>query len=77
MAWWLWALLSMMLAAGSVFAAVLCLSAGTALGHDYHSLSPRQRFMGKAVYRLAMLAVPLLALAGLGAAWLALRPWLA
>lgn len=77
MAWWLWALVCVLLGGASVMAAMLSLSAGTALGHDYHTMTERQRWMGKALYRLSLLAVPVLAAAGLAAAWMAVRSWLA
>lgn len=74
MAWWVWLLLGLLFAGASGFSAMLSLSAGTAFGTDYHALSPRQRVMGRLLYRLALLAALLFALAGVAAVVLGVRP---
>jgi hypothetical protein len=74
MAWWLWLLLALCCAGASGLSAMLSLSAGTAFGTDYHALSPRQRVMGRLLYRLALLAALAFALAGVAAVAFGLRP---
>jgi hypothetical protein len=65
--WWMYLLAAAVVAGGSAFFAMLGLSAGTAYGTDYHTLTPRQRAMAR------MLGVGSLAAALLcGAAALAL-----
>lgn len=64
MAWWLWAIVTVVVVGGSGMFAMLSLSATTAYGSHYHSLSPRQRWMGRLLYRGALLAA--IACAGLG-----------
>jgi hypothetical protein len=70
MAWWIWFLASLVLAAASAFFAMLSLSAGTAYGTDYHNLTPRQRVMARVLYLGALVLALVCGLAGLGlAAW--------
>ena len=74
---WLWLALAVVCAGGSVFFAALGVSAGTAYGSNYHSLSVRQRWMGATLYRGSLLmAVGSAAMAAL-ALLLAIRQWLA
>lgn len=65
MAWWVWLIASVMLAMASAFCAMLSLSAGTAYGTEYHTLSPRQRVMARVLYLGALLAAIVCGLAGL------------
>lgn len=74
MPWWGWLLLALVLAGASAFCAMLSLSAGTAYGSHYHSLTPRQRVMGRWLYRGAMLAALLCGAGGLWSLVLAARP---
>ena len=53
---WLWLALAVLAGGGSVFFAALCVSAGTAYGSHYHSLSRRQRWMGATLYRGSIVA---------------------
>ena len=70
MAWWVWLIASVLLAMASAFCAMLSLSAGTAYGTDYHTLSPRQRVMARVLYLGALVAAIFCGLAGLAlAAW--------
>ncbi|HMB58057.1 MAG TPA: hypothetical protein VKM35_12725 [Arenimonas sp.] len=77
MTWWLWLILAVMLAMGSVFFAFLCLSSTSAYGANYHSLTPRQRFMGKSLYIGSLIAAVACGVAGCAAVFLAIRPLLA
>ena len=74
---WLWLALAILASGGAVFFAALGVSAGSAYGANYHSLTTRQRWMGATLYRgsLAM-AVASAAMAAL-ALLLAVRQWLA
>ena len=65
MVWWVWLIASVMLAMASAFCAMLSLSAGTAYGTEYHTLSPRQRVMARVLYLGALLAAIVCGLAGL------------
>jgi hypothetical protein len=46
----MWLIAGMLLAGMTAFFAFLSLSAGSAYGANYHSLSPRQRVMGRLLY---------------------------
>lgn len=63
--WWLLLLAGAVLGAGSAFCAMLSLSAGTAYGTDYHTLSTRQRAMAKVLGFGALAASLLSGVAGL------------
>lgn len=69
-AWWMFVLAGLALGAASAFFAMLGLSAGTAYGTDYHTLSTRQRAMAR-VLGIGSLAAALLC----GLAGLALLAW--
>lgn len=70
MSWWIWLIVSVLMAMASAFFAMLSLSAGTAYGTDYHTLSPRQRVMARVLYLGALVAAIVCGLAGLLlAAW--------
>jgi hypothetical protein len=74
---WLWLALAIVAGGGCVFFAMLGISAGTAYGTNYHTLSERQRWMGATLYRGSLvLSVASAAMAAL-AAVLAIRQWLA
>ncbi len=77
MTWWMGLATAAVLAAGCAFFAMLGLSAGTAYGRNYHSLSHVQRVMARALF----LGSTLLAIAAglLGAGFLAwvIKQWLA
>ena len=74
---WLWLALAVVAGGGAMFFAALGVSAGTAYGANYHSLSARQRWMGATLYRGSLLmSVGSAAMAAL-AAVLAVRQWLA
>ena len=74
---WLWLALAVVAGGGSVFFAALGVSAGSAYGANYHSLTVRQRWMGATLYRGALvMAVGSAAMAAL-AVLLAVRQWLA
>lgn len=47
LSWWMYVLAGLVLGAAGAFFAMLGLSAGTAYGTDYHTLSARQRLMAK------------------------------
>ena len=73
---WIWLALGVLAAMAAVFFAVLGVSAGSAYGANYHSLSTRQRWMGATLYRGSVLmALGSGALAALAVA-LAMRQWL-
>ena len=77
--WWMYLLAGVVLGGGSAFFAMLGLSAGTAYGTEYHTLTARQRTMARmlgvgslaAALLCGAAALALLA-AGLRAAWLLL-----
>ena len=72
MSWWMWLLASALLGMASAFFAMLSLSAGTAYGTNYHTLSRPQRVMARVLYLGALLAAIVCGLAGLAlAAWTA------
>lgn len=55
MTWWMWALLALVMATAGAGSAFLGLSAGTAFGTDYYTLTPRQRWMARWLTRTALL----------------------
>ena len=70
MAWWMWLIISVSLGMASAFFAMLSLSAGTAYGTDYHTLSPQQRVMARMLYLGSLAAAISFGLAGLAlASW--------
>lgn len=72
MTWWMWLLAAALLGMASAFFAMLSLSAGTAYGTNYHTLSRPQRVMARALYLGALLAAIVCGFAGLAlAAWAA------
>lgn len=72
MTWWMWLIASLLLAMGSAFFAMLSVSAGTAYGSNYHTLSQAQRVMARTLYLGALVAAIACGLAGLAlAAWTA------
>jgi hypothetical protein len=74
---WLWLALAVLGGGASVFFAALGVSAGSAYGANYHSLTDRQRWMGATLYRGSLvLSVGSAAMAAL-ALLLAVRQWLA
>jgi hypothetical protein len=74
---WLWLALGIVAGGGAVFFAALGVSAGSAYGANYHSLTTRQRWMGATLYRGSLaLAIVSAAMAAL-ALLLAVRQWLA
>jgi len=74
---WLWLALAVLAGMAAGFFAMLGVSAGTAYGANYHSLSARQRWMGATLYRGSVLAaIGSGALAAL-AITLAVRQWIA
>ena len=77
MTWWMWLIASMLSGMASAFFAMLSLSAGTAYGTDYHTLSPPQRVMARALYLGALIAAIICGIAGLGLAGWAVKQLLA
>jgi len=75
--WWLWLIAGVLLAGMAAVLAFLSLSAGTAYGANYHSLSPRQRTMGRLLYLGSLLASLACGAGGLIAVFLAGRLLLA
>jgi uncharacterized membrane protein len=70
MSWWMWLIAAVLLAMASAFCAMLSLSAGTAYGTEYHTLSQRQRVMARMLYLGALLAAIFCGLLALAlAAW--------
>ena len=65
MSWWLFLLAGGLLGGASAFCAMLSLSAGTAYGTDYHTLSRRQRSMAKLLGFGSLAASLVCGLAGL------------
>ena len=65
LAWWMLVLAGLALGAASAFFAMLGLSAGTAYGTDYHTLSARQRAMARMLGFGSLAAALLCGLAGL------------
>lgn len=66
MIWWVWLAGSVLLGMASAVFAMVSLSASTAYGTEYHSMSPAQRVMARMLYLGALaaaLACGLLALA--------------
>ena len=70
MSWWVWLIAALVLGMASAFCAMLSLSAGTAYGTDYHTLTARQRVMARILALGALLAAIACGLSGLAlAAW--------
>ena len=69
MTWWLWALLAAVMAMAAAGFAFVALSAGTAFGTDYHTLTPRQRTMARWLTRASLLAALFCGLLGVLSAW--------
>jgi hypothetical protein len=76
MTWWMWALLAAVMAMAGVGFAFLALSAGTAFGTDYHTLTPRQRWMARWLARAALFAALLCGCVGLLSSLRAVAPLL-
>ena len=74
---WLWLALAVLAGGGSAFFAFLGVSAGTAYGANFHSLSARQKWMGATLYRGSLVAALGLAAVSVLALALALRQWFA
>ena len=74
---WLWLALAILAGGGAAFFAFLGVSAGTAYGANFHSLSDRQKWMGATLYRGSLVAAVGLAAVAVLALALALRQWLA
>ncbi|MGH6718386.1 MAG: hypothetical protein ACREER_03635 [Alphaproteobacteria bacterium] len=73
---WLWLALAVLGGGGAFFFAALGVSAGSAYGANYHSLTERQRWMGATLYRGSFaLSIGSGAMAAL-ALLLAIRQWL-
>jgi hypothetical protein len=62
---------------GAVFFAALGVSAGSAYGANYHSLTTRQRWMGATLFRGSIVLAIASAAVGALAVVLAIRQWLA
>lgn len=70
MSWWAWLIAGVLLAMASAFCAMLSLSAGTAYGTNYHTLSPPQRVMARLLTLGALVAAIVCGLAALAlGAW--------
>lgn len=68
--WWVVAIGALACGMGAAAFALLCLSAGTAYGTDYHVLSQAQRRMARMLYLGSLLAALTMGLAALLlAAW--------
>jgi len=76
MTWWMWALLAAFLCMAGGGFAFLALSAGTAFGTDYYTLTPRQRAMARWLTRTALLMAVLCGIAGVFSTLRALAPLL-
>ena len=74
---WAWLLAAMFFGGASAFLAMLCLSAGTAYGTEYHVLSPRQRVMAKLLGLGSMVGAVICGLLAAACAFWTLRLWLA
>jgi hypothetical protein len=74
---WLWLLLGIVSGGGAMFFAALGVSAGSAYGANYHSLTRRQRWMGATLYRGSVVLSIASAAMGARAILLAIRQWLA
>ncbi|KFN42264.1 hypothetical protein [Arenimonas oryziterrae] len=74
MTWWIWLIVAAVMAMSCAFFVMLSLSSLSAYGANYHSFTPRQRFMGKALYLGSFAAAIASALAGALAVFLMLRP---
>ena len=74
---WLWLALAILAGGGSAFFAFLGVSAGTAYGANFHSLSERQKWMGATLYRGSLVTAVGLAAMSVLAVALAFRQWFA
>jgi hypothetical protein len=74
---WLWLALAILGGGGAVFFAALGVSAGSAYGANYHSLTTRQRWMGATLFRGSIVLAIASAAVGALAVVLAIRQWLA
>lgn len=77
MSWWVWLIVAVLLAMASAFSAMLSLSAGTAYGTNYHTLSKQQRVMARILYMGALVAAIFCGLAALAFATWAVKLLLA
>jgi hypothetical protein len=69
----MWLIAGMLLGGMAAFCAFLSLSAGSAYGSNYHSLSPRQRVMGRLLYLGSLVMSLVCAASGAIAVFLAAR----
>jgi hypothetical protein len=69
----MWLIAGLLLGGMAAFLAFLSLSAGSAYGANYHSLSPRQRVMGRLLYMGSLVTSLLCAMGGAIAVFLAAR----
>ncbi len=74
MTWWLWLILAVLMAGGCGFFLMLSLSSASAYGANFHSLTPRQRFMGNTLYVGALMAAFMCAALGCFSVYFALSP---
>ena len=65
MSWWICLLAGVVLGLASAFCAMLSLSAGTAYGTNYHTLSRVQRVMARGLYLGSLVIALVCGLAGL------------
>lgn len=77
MTWWLWLIAAVLLAGMAAFLAFLSLSAGSAYGANYHSLTRRQRAMGRLLYLGSLTAALACAATAMIAALMTVRALLA
>lgn len=69
-AWWAWLLVALLAGGASALMAMVSLSASTAYGTEYHSMSPAQRAMARVLYLGALAAAAVCGMAGFAfAAW--------
>jgi hypothetical protein len=73
MSWWMWLIGAALLGMASAFFAMLSLSAGTAYGSNYHTLSRPQRVMARVLYLGSLVAAIVCGLAGMALAALAAK----
>jgi len=74
MTWWLWLILAVLMAGGCGFFLMLALSSASAYGAHFHSLTPRQRFMGNTVYIGALMLALMCAVFGCFSLFFAASP---
>ena len=66
--WWVWLIVAFVMAGSAAFSGMFALASGTAFGTHYHTLTSRQRWMGRFALYSAILTCFFTTIVGFAAA---------